>query len=169
MIVRMPEAAGDAGRGRIVESFTEAVDCLPTILDWLEAEIPRQCDGRSLLPFCRGEDPAGWREEAHFEFDFRDVAFSHTYPEAALGLHMDRCSLAALRGPEFKYVHFAALPPLLFDLRRDPAQLENRAQDPSYAGVVRDCAQRMLSWRLEHADRSLTGYRATPGGLESRR
>jgi hypothetical protein len=26
----------------------------------------------------------------------------------------------------------------------------------------------MLSWRLRHADKALTGYRATPEGLERR-
>jgi hypothetical protein len=32
-----------------------------------------------------------------------------------------------------------------------------------------DYAQRMLSWRLHHAERTLTGYSATPRGLISRR
>jgi hypothetical protein len=65
-------------------------------------------------------------------------------------------------------VHFAALPPLFFDLRDDPGQFVNRAQDAAYAGHVRDYAQKMLDWRLAHADRTLTGFRATPRGLESR-
>jgi hypothetical protein len=29
-------------------------------------------------------------------------------------------------------------------------------------------AQKMLDWRLGYADRTLTGYRATPRGLEVR-
>lgn len=166
MILRDPRKVADAARGRIVENFTETVDCMPTILDWLGLPIPRQCDGRSLLPFCLGETPADWRTEVHYEFDFRDIFYSR--PEAVLGVGMDDASLAVIQDREFKYVHFAALPPLLFDLDADPGQFIDRASDPAYAGVVRDYAQKMLSWRLRHADRSLTHYRATPAGLECR-
>ena len=34
--------------------------------------------------------------------------------------------------------------------------------------LVRDYAQRALSWRLRHADRTLTNYRSTPEGLQKR-
>ena len=62
-------------------------------------------------------------------------------------------------------MHFAALPPLLFDLKNDPGQFHNLAEDPAHAVTVRDYAQRMLNWRLTHAERTLTGYAATPEGL----
>jgi arylsulfatase A-like enzyme len=166
MIVRDPRAVSDPGRGRVVERFTETVDCMPTVLDWLGLPKPRQCDGESLLPFCRGEMPAGWRNEVHFEFDFRDIHYSK--PESDLGVPMDRACLAVVRDTRFKYVHFPALPPLFFDLAEDPGQFVNRADDPAYAGLVLEYARRMLDWRLAHADRTLTHYRATPAGLERR-
>jgi arylsulfatase A-like enzyme len=167
MVVRDPSPAAKATRGKIVERFTETVDTMPTILDWLGGDVPRQCDGRSLLPFVRGDGPPQWRGEAHYEFDFRDIYYSK--PETALGLHMDQCSLAVIQDDRYKYVHFAALPSLFFDLENDPGQFNNLADDPAYAPHVRDYAQKMLSWRLAHADKMLTGYRAAPGGLESRR
>jgi hypothetical protein len=68
----------------------------------------------------------------------------------------------------YKYVHFAALPPLFFDLKADPGQFVNRATDPAYAARMVEYAQKMLDWRLGYADRTLTGYRATPRGLEVR-
>jgi arylsulfatase A-like enzyme len=168
LIVCDPSTEADATRGRIVERFTETIDTMPTILEWLDAEIPRQCDGHSVLPFVRGdgEAPADWRREVHYEYDFRDIFYSK--PETALGLHMDQCSLAVVQDERYKYVHFAALPPLFFDLQNDPGQLNNRADDPACAALMRDYAQKMLSWRLAHADKTLTGYRATPRGLERR-
>jgi arylsulfatase A-like enzyme len=168
LIVCDPSEQANATRGRIVERFTETIDTMPTILDWLGAGIPRQCDGRSVLPFVRGDGtaPDDWRREVHYEYDFRDIFYSK--PETALGLHMDQCSLAVVQDERYKYVHFAALPPLFFDLQDDPGQLNNRADDPACATLMRDYAQKMLSWRLAHADKTLTGYRATPQGLERR-
>ena len=76
MIVRDPRAEANGTRGAIVERFTETIDTMPTILDWLGLPVPRQCDGRSLLGFCEGQPPADWRTEVHYEFDFRDLYYS---------------------------------------------------------------------------------------------
>ena len=167
LIIRDPRQEADAGRGRLVERFTEQVDIMPTILDWLGAVPPRQCDGRSLLPFCHGETPADWRRHVRFEYDFRDCITE--MPQQTLGLHMDDCSLAVIQDEKFKYVHFAALPPLFFDLEADPEQLYNRAEDPSYLETVLEYAQAMLSWRMRNADKRLTGFSASEDGLIERR
>ena len=155
-----------ASRGEIVSAFTESIDVMPTLLEWLGGQAPPACDGRSLLPLLTGEIPADWRDALHYEFDFRNVFGNDA--EGALGLSMDECSLAVLQDEAFKYVHFAALPPLLFDLANDPNQFRNLAEDPAFAGVVKDYAQRALTWRMRHADRSLTHFRASPTGLQSR-
>jgi len=166
MIVRDPRAEANGTRGTIVDKFTETIDTMPTILEWMGLPVPRQCDGRSLLPFVEGDAPSDWRTEVHYEFDFRDLFY--TRPETALGIPMDKCSLAVVQDQSCKYVHFAALPPLFFDLKGDPGQFVNRATDRAYATRMGEYAAKMLDWRLGFADRTLTGYRATPGGLEAR-
>ena len=159
--------AGAAARAGAVEpAFTESIDVMPTILSWLGGEVPRAVDGVSLLPLLDGPAPAGWRDLLHYEYDFRDVFYSQ--PETRLGLPMDQCSLCVVQDARFKYVHFAALPPLFFDLERDPRQFVNLAEHPDYATQVKHYAQRALSWRLSHAEKTLTGFRATPGGLDDR-
>jgi len=152
--------------GQTEAAFTESIDLMPTMLDWLGAEIPRTCDGMSLLPFLGSTPPRAWRDALHYEYDFRDVHYSR--PERDLGLGMDESSLCVIQDDDWKYVHFAALPPLLFDLRADPHQMRNLADDPAHAETVKHYAQRMLSWRMRHADRTLTHYRSTPAGLERR-
>jgi arylsulfatase A-like enzyme len=82
LIVRDP--APDAGRGQVVDAFTEHVDLMPTILERIGARVPLQCDGKSLVPWLRGNRPDTWRAAAHFEHDFRDVE-TRTM-ETALGL-----------------------------------------------------------------------------------
>lgn len=161
LIVRDPTAA--RGHGRVVAAFTESVDVMPTILDWLGLEVPAQCDGRSLRPFLHGADPADWRRGAHWELDFRDVVTAA--PERALGLGHAQCTLNVLRGERYKYVHFAALPPLLFDLAADPGEFRNLADDPAHVAVVRDCAQALLSWHMAHAERTLANLCLTPDGV----
>ncbi len=167
MIVRDPSQEADGTRGTIVTHFTETIDTMPTLLDWLNLPTPRACDGQSLMPFIQsGIAPAHWRTEVHYEFDFRNIFYSK--PEDVLGLHMDQCALSVIQNEEYKYVHFAALEPLFFDLRKDPGQFLNVAKDPDYAQPVLAMAQKMLNWKLLHADRTLTGYAATPAGLTSR-
>ena len=144
LIVRDPEAGANATRGLVVREPTESVDVAATILDWLGAGIPRQVDGWSLRAFLReGSAPAHWRTAAHWEWDFRHPRLR--LAEEFFGIPGEHCSLAVTRGPDTKYVQFAAdadvLPPLLFDLRRDPGQLENLAARA--AGL----APRAWSWR----------------------
>jgi len=165
LVIRDPDApAGSAGR--IESAFTESVDVMPTVLEWLGGAAPRACDGRSLLPLVAGERPADWRDHLFYEYDFRDVFYSR--PEGDLGLSMDDCSLCVVQDERWKYVHFAALPPLLFDLESDPDCYRNLADDPAHAAAARDMARRALSHRMRHAERTLTHFRATPRGLEER-
>ncbi|WP_207486046.1 alkaline phosphatase family protein [Arenibaculum pallidiluteum] len=160
LVVRDPRRP--AGHGRTVEAFTESVDVMPTILDWLGVSVPPACDGRPLRPWLDGGTPAGWRQAAHWEFDFRDVAGQA--PERALGLDSDACGLAVLRSERYEYVHFAGLPPLLFDLASDPGRQRDLAGDPGHAAILAACAQEMLSWRMRHAERGFTHVWLGPEG-----
>lgn len=164
-IVVDPRAAADATRGTQCQAFTENVDLLPTLLHWLGAAPPRQCNGRSLLPFVHGDAPSQWRREAHWEFDFRDLAGGLAHER--LGIARDDCSLAVLCDERWAYVHFAALPPLLFDQQHDPHWVHNLADDTAHQGVALQMARRMLDWRLSQADRSTTGWAISAGGLRA--
>lgn len=163
LIVRDPRAAADGSRGRVVDAFTENVDLAPTLLEWIGAEIPPAFDGRSLLGFVRsGAEPEGWRRAAHFEFDFREPQGGA--PERALGLSLHECGISVLRDARAKYVHFAGLPALFFDLESDPDERCDRARDPEAQARVLEYAQRMLSWRMDHEDQTLTHVSLGPNG-----
>ncbi len=43
--------------------------------------------------------------------------------------------------------------------------MRDLAGDPAHAHVVLEYAQKMLSWRMSHAERTLTGLKLTPTGL----
>jgi len=166
LIIRDPDVVADGTRGRVVNQFTESVDVMPSMLDWMGIDIPRQCDGRSLAEFWTGQDPTNWREEAHWEYDFRNV--SDRRVEEALGIEMDDCTLNVIRDEKFKYVHFTALKPLLYDMQNDPGEQHNLAEDPAYASVVVTYAQKLLSWRMRNDERVLSGTKVTRRGVFER-
>jgi arylsulfatase A-like enzyme len=164
LIVCDPRSAADGTRGSVVDEFTESVDVLPTLCDWMGVDVPAQVDGMSLRPFVHGEPTPQWRTEAHFEWDFSMPDSPQT--QETLGLPLSHSWLAVVRGRTRKYVQFAAasslLPPLLFDLESDPLQLDNLAGDPTRVGDAWAEAQRLLQWRMRNEDRTLSGHFLSP-------
>lgn len=102
------------------------------------------------------------------ELDFRSGPYGSFDGQGALGLEPDECQLAIMRGERWKYVHFAALPPLLFDLQNDPWEMSNLATDAGHRDVTLEMAQKMLSWRLKHQEHVLTNLHNGPQGVEDR-
>jgi len=155
-------------RGEVIEAFSENIDLMPTMLDWLDLPIPTQCDGLSLLPFLKsGQTPSYWRQEAHWEFDFRSAPNGEQL-EDSLDLSLHQCSLNVIRDNDFKYVHFTRLPPLLFDLKADPHEMCNLAEDPKYQSQLLNYTQKMLSWRMNHDEQTLTHMALTDDGVMAR-
>lgn len=163
LIIRDP--ARPEGHGRRVEDFSESVDIFPTVLEAAGEKAPSHLDGRSLLPQLEGggASASNGREATFWEFDFREAASG--VAQSYLGLDMDACNMAVVRTRRFKYVHFAGLPPLLFNLENDPGELDNLADSVQHAAIRIEMAERLLAWRAEHLDRRLTGIELTPGGM----
>jgi arylsulfatase A-like enzyme len=76
--------------------------------------------------------------------------------------------LNVIRDEQYKYVHFADLPPLFFDLKNDPDELYNLARDPAYTELILEYAQKMLSWRMVNDERTLTHMTVGPEGITKR-
>jgi arylsulfatase A-like enzyme len=153
-------------RGGRAACFTESVDIMPTLLEAIGGPVPGQCDGRSLAPFLAGQAPTAWRDEAHWEFDFRNPLDDDA--ERVLGLTLHQCALNVVRGERYKYVHFTKLPALFFDLETDPGETRNLANDPAYAPLVLEYAQKLLSWRMNHDERALGHLTLTESGVVQR-
>ncbi len=167
LVIRDSKTEANATRGKRIDAFTEAIDILPTILDWLSAKKPMSADGASLLPLLHGHTPSNWRDAVFFEHDFRNVRSQNV--ENALGITSDECSYAVIRDSKFKYIHFAALPPLLFDIVNDPREMNNLAGRPEYLTVELAYAQRLLTWRLLNQERLLTNMHVGEGGVFERK
>lgn len=145
LIVFNPAPEARPHRGRRIDSFTEGVDLMPTLLDWLGVDIPEQCRGASLLPATtNGDLGIRWRTEARWEYDF---SASHFQAGDAFGLPAGKCRLAVIRDEASKYVHFPGLPDVFFDLADDPRESVNLAPDPGYRNEIEKASERLAARR----------------------
>ena len=152
-------------KGQQVSAFSEAVDLMPTVMEHFLGSASTYLDGRSLLPFLAGDIPDHWRQSVQWEFDFRDIAQRRN--ESYLGLDQRNSNLAVIMDQDFKYVHCAGLPPLLFDMKNDPGELHNLAEDPAFLSIRLRYAEKLLTWRAEHLDQRLAFSELTAEGLVS--
>ena len=143
-LVRAPGRQATAGH--VVESFTEAVDVLPTIAELLGQEVPTQCDGASLVPLMDGAVPDNWRTSAHWEWDWRDMVMGPHRTTGGADPRLERTNLAVERNATHAYVQFGDGSWLCFDLDADPGW-HTTTEDPA---VVLPLAQSMLTWRSAH-------------------
>ncbi len=104
------------------------VDIAPTVLEVAGAPVGDHIQGRSLAPLLRGET-ADWRESILVEFYTYENPFNHL-------VEMD---YRAIRTDRYKYIHWVKFPAMdeLYDLTADPYELDNLADDPAQAAVVR--------------------------------
>ena len=87
MILCDPSPQADATRGTTDSRFVEAVDLLPTFVEFAGGEVrTERVEGRSLLGILRGEDVREWRDFAVSEIDFSDRGTAHPARRAPLGV-----------------------------------------------------------------------------------
>lgn len=129
---RVPEAM----RGQRVEPMTLSIDVAPTILELAGVDVPVRMQGRSLVPFVRGQSPA-WRTEWFYEH-----LFTHRRIARSEGVRTER----------YKYVRYLDEEPpyeQLFDLRRDPGEQVNLAAEADHADVLGRLRER---WKVLRAE-----------------
>jgi len=119
-------------RGDAETDFVSLLDLPPTFLEIAGAEVPERYDGRSLYDL-GAED---WREGILGEFH------GHKYAYQQRMLRTDR----------YKLVLNQADTPELYDLKRDPHELDNRIDDPRYGEVAESLYERLLDRLAETGD-----------------
>jgi arylsulfatase A-like enzyme len=163
LIIRDPQNADAFGAS--VDKITESIDVAPTILDWACGSSPPAFDGRSLMPFLRGERPSDWRDHAFMEMEFGEPV-TPTLLQRRLDLPLRAANAAILREKRWKYIHFnGGLPPLLFDIEADPAETRNLAGDPDCREDLMRLSRKMLDHRMSHAFGALSSTAITPKGV----
>jgi arylsulfatase A-like enzyme len=145
----------------VVERFTENIDVFPTLCEAMGLPVPAQCDGLPLTPLLAGETPPFWRDAAHWEFDWRFSYIANGTHPWPWDRRLERQNLAVRRDAESAYVQCGDGSWLCFDLVADPGW-RTKTTDPAR---VLEKAQAMLTWRANHADRTMTGMLVEKGGI----
>ena len=160
LIIRDPRDT--RGRGRTIDAFTESIDIMPTILNWLGGQVPNQCDGQSLTKWLEGGEPDGWREAVHWSFDFRNPVTRKA--ERHFGLSSDACCATVRRDRMHKYVQFAGLPSLVLELDADRGEQVDQASTEGNLRTRLDMAEAMMAWRQQTSFGSLANTLLTANG-----
>jgi arylsulfatase A-like enzyme len=150
MILVDPRPESDATRGVRSDRLVEAIDLVPTFVDWacgdsLDGDrFDHVLEGRSLLPLIRGEAPDQWRTHAFSEADF-----AWRPARIELGLETDQARAFMVTDGRWKYVHYEHFSPQLFNLEADPSELQDLALDPEYAAQCAELAAALYRWFRE--------------------
>ena len=130
LIVCDPSADGRRRRAaRCATSWSRPIDLAPTFLEALGADPAEQShrlEGRSLMPFLRGEAPAEWRRFAFSEYDYSMLPVA-----AKLGIEPRDARLFMVADKRWKYVHAVGFRPMLYDLESDPDEFRDLGADPA--------------------------------------
>lgn len=135
--VRVPLVVAGPGvpAAATVEEITENVDLCPTFSELGGVPSPASVDGRSLVPFLRGQPaPVDWRRAALVEH--RGVVSSPSdpdFPEAGSG---NPPTYEALRTRDSLYVEYEDGEREFYDRRVDPEELDNLAGELSDAQLA---------------------------------
>ena len=123
LIIRYPQKVKPAVNDK---DMVLNLDFAPTFLDFAGVPVPEDMQGRSLRPILEGKTPSDWRQAIYYHY--------FEYP----GWHMVKRHYG-IRTHQYKLIHFYYDIDCweLYDLKKDPHELNNVYNDPAYADVVK--------------------------------
>jgi arylsulfatase A-like enzyme len=138
MLVRWPDGLASTPRGQVLVPPVELRDVLPTFLDAAGVAFDeKEFDGRSLLELIRGKTDR-WRPYIDLEHN-------------ACYLRTDHWN--GLTDGRTKYIYHAFDGwQQLFDLEKDPAELNDLAADPAYAETLALWRKRLVAHLAERGE-----------------
>ena len=151
LIVYDPSAEADGTRGTTCDALVESIDLAATFIEAAGGTVPRHIvEGRSLMPFLRGETPDEWRDFAVSEYDY-----SATPMAAKLGIRPKDARLFMVADERWKLIHAeGGFRPMLFDLREDPCEFVDLGADPAYGAAVDAMYDKLAAWALRPSQRT---------------
>jgi len=137
LIVRWP---GKVEAGSRSSHLVQNLDFAETFLDAAGVEVPTEMQGESLVPILKGE-----------EKEWRDALYYHYYEYPAV--HMVKKHYG-IKTDRYKLIHFYDDIDEweLYDLEKDPSEMNNVFNDPDYLGIRDELKDRLQELRVYYKD-----------------
>ena len=155
---------GGLPRGRVCGELVSNVDILPTLLEIAGLPVPEDIQGKSLLPFLSGERNVH-REEIFAQKDWHDhydpvrcirtpdYKYILNFEKGpALKLPLDIAESLAARSLPEEY-RGQRQPEELYELKSDPGEFRNLAEDPSFGEIKRVLRQKLYGIMEDAGDK----------------
>ncbi|MEM7791721.1 MAG: sulfatase [Verrucomicrobiota bacterium] len=120
---------GKIEAGSVNTDLVQNIDIASTFLELAGLPIPEDLHGRSILPLLAGQSPENWRDSLYYHY--------YEYP----GVHSVRRHEGVFSG-RYKLIRFYGKDVPrgeeweLFDLERDPSEMNNIYENPEYTTIV---------------------------------
>lgn len=139
LLIRYPN--GMKRKGEINE-LVQNIDFAPTFLDYAGADIPKEIQGVSLRPLLENEKaPDNWRKSLYYHY--------YEFPnEHGVKQHY------GVRTDRYKLIHFYNDIDEweMFDLEKDPHEMNNIADDPAYKTIRKKLEGEILKLQKQYGD-----------------
>ncbi len=127
--------------GSVNNDMVSNLDFAETFLDIAGVKKPSDMQGESMVQILKGKTPANWRKEHYYHY--------YEYP----GSHMVKRHYG-ISTKRYKLIHYYYDIDEweLFDILKDPLEMKNVYNDPSYASIKADLYKRLDQLRLKYKD-----------------
>ncbi len=160
LIIYDPSDRANSTRGLVRDELVEAIDLLPTFVEFAGGEVPRHIlEGYSLLPLLHDDSKQPLRDVVISEYDY-----SCRLARTKLGRNIPDCRLQMVFDGRWKLIRAEGFRSLLFDLETDPQELNDLGADPQCNDQVDRLSARLLSWatayhsRITRSDQDIENY-----------
>lgn len=138
-LVRYPKAIKAGTRS---SAMITNLDFAPTLLDFAGVQADEEMQGMSFRKILAGETPSDWRKDMYYHF------YEYNDRDHKAAAHV------GVRDGRYKLIHFYK--PVdqweLFDLEKDPQELQSRYEDPAYKDEVARLKTRLAELRAHYGD-----------------
>jgi len=155
--------------GKVLDQMISNIDLLPTLLDFIGADIPENIEGKSFLLILK-DATIPFRSEIFTEKSFHEIYdpmrsvrtrefkyirnFEPSETLYQIPLDIER----GLSGQELKdKIKTKRAEEELYDLKNDPNENNNLINDPTYEAVSIELREILINWMIETNDSLLKG------------
>lgn len=137
LIIRWP---GVTQAGTRNDKLVQNLDFAQTFLDMAGIPAPADMQGKSLVPFLKGEEPEIWRENIYYHY--------YAYPD----WHMVKPHYG-IRSERYKLIHYYTIDEWeLFDLQEDPDEMMSVYDSPEYQKIRSLMYEKLQEISIQYGD-----------------